>query len=75
MYGKKMFLWNEIKSYNISGNEKSGNLFLNFQTEKTFNNKNILKSKNAISISSKDYKIKMEELINKINEIKCSNCA
>ena len=73
LFGKKMFLWEELISYSISGYEKSGDLFLNFQTEKTKNNKNIFKSKNAIKISSKLCKIKMEELINKINEIRCSN--
>jgi hypothetical protein len=75
LYGKKMLLWDEIIGYNITGDEKSRDLFLNFQTEKTINNKNILKSKNAITISSKFYKIEMNELIDKINEIRGSNVA
>ena len=63
LFRKKMFLWEEIISYNITGDEKSGDLFLNFQTKN---------NKNAIRISSKLYKIKMEELTGKINEIKGS---
>jgi hypothetical protein len=45
-------------------------LFLNFQTEDSLKNKGILKSKNVLSISTKLYKIDMNELIKKINEIK-----
>jgi hypothetical protein len=75
LYGKKMFLWKELISYNITGDEKRGNLFLNFYTEESLKNKNILKNKYVLRISSKLYKIKIEELINRINEIKCSNVA
>jgi hypothetical protein len=68
---KYLIRWEHIISYSITGDIKRNDCYINFQTEKSIKYKNILKSKNAVSISTKLLKnITLNELIEEINSIK-----
>ena len=70
LFNKKIILWNQIISYNITGNEKKNDLILNFYTEESIKNKGILKSKTAIRITTKFHNININELIENINKLR-----
>jgi hypothetical protein len=70
IFYKKSIYWKEIVGYNITGNIKKDDLYLNFQTKDSLKNKGNIKNKNVVSISTKLYRININELIEKINKIK-----
>jgi len=67
---EKIFLWDEIVNYTVNGYEKKNDLYLRFYTENSLKNKGKLKPKYVINISTKLCKIKINELIEKINKIR-----
>jgi glucan phosphoethanolaminetransferase (alkaline phosphatase superfamily) len=70
LFHRKIVLWDNIVSYNLTGNEKKNDVYLNFFTEDSLKNKGILKNRYIMSIPTKDCKINIKELLEKINEIR-----
>jgi len=70
LFNRKIVLWDNIVSYNLTGNEKKNDVYLNFFTEDSLKNKGILKSRHIIRIPTKYCKINIKELLQKINEIR-----
>jgi hypothetical protein len=70
LFHKKIILWDNIVSYNLTGYEKKNDVYLDFFTEDSLKNKGILKTRYIVRIPTKYCKINIKDLIKKINEIR-----